>query len=199
MRCATVKLYSTISGSGKTTKRTYVFSPCQDAEADHFVVRYEVIYARTLNSDTHSFLRISHDSRSPVSQKVRRLLEEKARPASVTLKQHDDDAQATSPARRYLDEAASAVTIDPPFELEIVDRIKATPDQWRVIGSYLNRTRQSQIQELKEDQGPFIVDWDDGVVIRSEEEAKELVSRLSEGNYGRGSKADQTGSLCIII
>lgn len=134
-----------------------------------------------------------------MSQNVLRILEARARPASVTLKHDKVDHQGKSPVRQYLDEAASAVTIDPPFELEVVERTKATPDQWRVIGSYLNRTRQSQLQELREDEGPFVVDWDDGVVIRSESETEQLVNRLSaDDRQGNRSKASQSGSLCTI-
>lgn len=109
---------------------------------------------------------------------------------------HDDQRQ-TAPARAYLDQAATAIEGEPDFELEIVDRARATADQWRVIASYLHRPRASQVEALKDEQGPVVVDWDDGEVVQTEQETQTLVDRLAREQAKRNGRAGgRTG--CVV-
>ena len=104
--------------------------------------------------------------------------------------------------KQYLKEAATGnADQEPAFELEIVERSKATMDQWKVIASYLEKTKnelkQSRIEALKDEQGPIVVDWDDGLALQNEDEVKRLVDQLVEKNASLTGKRGGNG--CIIV
>jgi hypothetical protein len=67
-----------------------------------------------------------------------------------------------------------------PFELEIVDRRKATPDQWNTIGSYMNKSKRSQIIQLMDEEGAILVDWDDGQVLQTEDAVQNLLYQFTK-------------------
>lgn len=110
------------------------------------------------------------------------------------------NASEPSRVKEYLKEAATGnADQEPIFELEVVERSKATMDQWKVIASYLEKTKkelkQSKIEALKDEQGPIVVDWDDGLAVQNEEEVKELVKKLIDSQTGKTTG----GNGCIII
>lgn len=104
-----------------------------------------------------------------------------------------------SPANEYLNSASSQQsTSTAPFELEILDRAKATSDQWNTIGSYLAKNKRSQVEELKDEQGAIVVNWEDGQALQTEESVQALIDRLSkEGN--RGAERERGSSSCAIV
>lgn len=134
------------------------------------------------------------------------ILQSRSKPASeITKDQETRSSNGDEPSRvkQYLKEAATGnVDQDPMFELEIVERSKATMDQWKVIASYLEKTKnelkQSRIEALKDENGPIVVDWDDGLAVQNEEEVKELIDKLIDGKGD--SKAGKTGGNgCVIV
>lgn len=151
---------------------------------------------------------LSHDGQSSSSQRVLNILQSRSNSRSkLKNKEQDKPSNGDQPSRvkEYLQEAANGKLSDqePIFELEIVERSKATIDQWKVIGSYLlknqqnDQIKQSQIESLKDQQGPIVVNWDDGLAIEKEEEVKEMINRLVEKNTFQATKAGGTG--CVIV
>lgn len=69
-----------------------------------------------------------------------------------------------------------------------MDKARATPDQWNIIGSYLSKNKRSQVEELKGEEGAFLVDWDDGKVLQTEEAVEKLISGMTSGEKGAQSK-----------
>lgn len=131
-------------------------------------------------------IRHSHDATSPSSQRILSLLQSRIKPigegAGRTTIPHKPGASSdASPASEYLRSASSALSpSSSPFELEVVDRRKATPDQWNTIGSYLNKSKRSQIEMLKDEQGAILVDWDDGQALQTEDAVRDLLNQLTK-------------------
>lgn len=60
-----------------------------------------------------------------------------------------------------------------------------------------NELKQSRIEALKDEQGPIVVDWDDGLAVQNEDEVKRLVDQLVEKNASLTGKRGGNG--CIIV
>lgn len=104
----------------------------------------------------------------------------------------EETVTQASPAEEYLKSASSQEkTSSAPFELEVVDKRSATTDQWNTIGAYLQKNKRSQVEELKDEEGPLVVDWD-GQVLQSEDAVKSFLDRLPK------SKEDRKSGKCII-
>lgn len=140
---------------------------------------------------------ISHDSTSKSSQHIRCLLEKRNKIAQVT-RNIDGAQRPKAPVEDYLDEVKSAPIghQDVIYELEVVDRNRATPDQWRTIGSFLHKNRQSQVEQLKDENGPVLVNWDDGIVAKSEAAAERMIANLEQEMIG--SHKDAKSTACVI-
>ncbi|UZJ52042.1 hypothetical protein CBS101457_001362 [Exobasidium rhododendri] len=136
-------------------------------------------------------LTIFHDASSPSSQRVLSLLQARVRPSGQQDSVNEEDLK--SPAEMYLRSASSQQAVPTaPFELEVVDKRGATSDQWNTIGAYLQKNKRSQVEQLKDEEGALVVDWD-GQVLQSEEEVKSFLDRLTK------QEETQKGSSCIII
>lgn len=111
------------------------------------------------------------------------LLQSQIKPADSTLVngKNSQVEDAKSPAAEYLKTASSALpSHSAPFELEIVDRMRATPDQWNTIGSYLSKNKRSEVEMLKGEEGAILVNWDDGQALQTEDAVQGLLDRLSK-------------------
>lgn len=148
---------------------------------------------------------LSHDASSPSSQRILSLLQARVRPDALSASGATASASGAapsqdngSPARKYLDAASSQqATSSAPFELEVLDRSKATSDQWNTIGSFLSKNRRSQVEQLKEEQGPLVVNWEDGQALQTEGEVQTLLDRMSKENAGAKSSGGGGGG-CVI-
>ncbi|PWN36292.1 uncharacterized protein FA14DRAFT_172846 [Meira miltonrushii] len=144
----------------------------------------------------------SHDSHSSSSQRILNILQSRSKPASELVSDQNTPPNADEPSRvkQYLKEAATGnADQEPVFELEVVERSKATMDQWKVIASYLEKTKNelklSRIEALKDEDGPIVVDWDDGLAVQNEEEVKQLVEKLISTQTGKA----KVGNGCMIV
>jgi hypothetical protein len=140
-------------------------------------------------------LTVFHDS-SPTSQRVVSLLQSryKLAPPPIPNRETSSSSSSSSPAQAYLDSASSPnqSSSSSPFEIEIVEKRKATRDQWDTIGSYLSKHKRSQVEALKDEEGPLVVDWD-GQVFQTEEAIEKFLDQITkEGESKRDS------GCCII-
>lgn len=92
---------------------------------------------------------------------------------------------------------------EPLFDLEVrsLPHERPTAEQWNLIGEYLHHKpqRRSEIERLKDESGPFVVDWDGGVVERDEQGVKALLDRLqSEQASSSGSRGKGNDWGCVI-
>lgn len=154
----------------------------------------------------------SHDASSTTSLSVLNELKARARPPSVIpgpfpagsgAEGSSQDSNHNAPIRKYLDEASSPVpTQDALFELDVIDRRRATPDQWRTVGAYLRQSRPSQIEALKDETGPIVVNWDDGEAVQNIDGVRRMIEKL-EQESGRNEKAsgkrDDSRLPCLIM
>lgn len=125
----------------------------------------------------------SHDTSSPSSQRILTLLQSRVKPAELTSvdRKNNQVEDAKSPAVEYLQSVSSSLpSQSAPFELEVVDRKRATPDQWNTIGSYLCKNKRSEVEMLKGEKGAILVNWDDGQALQTEDAVQGLLDGLSK-------------------
>lgn len=165
-------------------------------------------------------LSYSHDASSSVSQRVLKELQARAQAPSIVqggsggAQTKDSGSRTATPAdeghaeqqpsaaQQYLAKASSAPagTQDVLFQLDVVDRRRATPDQWRTVGAYLRRTRPSQIEALKDEAGPIVVNWDDGEAVQTVEGTQRLLAKLeNEDDAGRSKRGTGRGTGCTLM
>lgn len=120
-------------------------------------------------------------------------------PPSQGQSQQQQQQAPKGPAREYLDRATEHELDDPLFELEVrsLPGERPTAEQWNLMGEYLDKRRRTDVELLKGEPGPFVVDWEGGAVERDEEGVKKLLDRLQKEQES-GNKGNGAGSGCII-